>query len=145
MKATYRILPTLYEESRAPWVWLPPSDCPNTRFVRILNVENGRAINCERRTVDSNFRRLYNERPHTNALPDSVSFIVMSAPYRDELGLGPATEAKLEIREANAWGRHFGLYRHHPDPVVRLAVLLGLLSVALGIAGIALGLASLMK
>lgn len=131
----FALFAALHEESRAGWVWVSPGDSPEAIFIRVRRREARRAVVCERRIADDNFRRYYNERPYTNKLPDSGPFIVMSDSYRTALGISEAREAVLELSEAGFLSQHLTAYSHHPDGAIRLGVRLGLLSVALGLLG----------
>jgi len=141
----FALFAALHEESRAGWVWVSPGDSPEATFIRIRRREAKRAVVCERRIVDDNFRRYYNERPYTNKLPDSGPLLVISDSYRTALGISKAREAELELSEAGFWSRHLTAYNHHPDAAIRLGVRLGLLSVVLGFFGALPYIASCVK
>jgi hypothetical protein len=137
----YRIFASLHAESREGWVWLPQCAHLTSHNVRISS--KGRAVVCERRIADKNFRRVY-EGETNSSLPDD-NFIVISQWYRDRLGIfSTRTESTLLIEDAKTLkASYVDAFLGHPSPIVRVSITLGLVSAVLGIIGVAEGIISL--
>jgi hypothetical protein len=138
----FLILAALASEMKEGWVWLPLSANWSTDLVRITY--HDRSVICERRVVDANFRRLY-EQTTRMSLSAVENFIVMNAWYRQRLGINDTQiSLPLEIKEENGfWASHVSVFREHPQAVVRTNILVAMVSIGLGILGLVLGLASL--
>lgn len=136
----YLVRPALHEESREGWAWIRPVPSKSSSHIRILNLRNGRSITCEKRSIEDNFRTLYNSRETTLPLPSEGPVIVLSGHYRDRLavGLGGSSDLVVSAASGPIAGLRAGL--SHPQAVVRTAVWLGLLSVGLGVLSVLLAI-----
>lgn len=138
----YEIFAALHEESNSPWVWFE-TDLDSRTIVKIHRPKVNRGIWCQVRVIDRNFLQIYNQ-PHRRAINDPSTALVISDHYRSRLEIHQTgITVSLEVRQDASWCGELGLYRHHPDLVVRLAFKLGLLSVCLGIVSVCLGVVSL--
>jgi hypothetical protein len=139
--ADYLICASLHEEAKEGWVWLSSSADLTSFYVRILNPRNGRSVVCEWRSMDDNFRKVYDSTEGTKKLPASGSFIVVSDWYRRSLGiLDTQIHMPLEIQDANSIRERYVLpFLHHPNPAIRTSILMGIISLGLGILGLLLG------
>lgn len=136
----YNIYAALHEESNAPWVWLSTPDLPSRTIVRIRSEKPKRTIYCECRKIDANFIRYYNRDEQRRNITESSIVLVISTWYRNKLEIpGTGMRVLLRVVPYDNWWGELGLYRKHPDRIVRLAVSLGILSVVLGIVGGFLG------
>jgi hypothetical protein len=141
----YAIFPALHEESNCGWVWLALPNFKPRSIVIVKNRATSRAVYCESRTLDENFRLLYNERPHTRKISEGLheNPIVISDWYREALQidkeLGGGVDLTVEEAKALGW-RCVRSTCHHPDPVVRLASRLGMFGLALSVFGATAGL-----
>jgi len=121
------------------FVWLKKDGIPTRGIVKLTNPCNGRSVFCEALEIEGNFLRKYNQAPRFKIKKPELS-IVMNGWYRARLGgLKTQCEYPLKIVEANSWYGKIRACRHHPQVVVRVAVLLGILSVLLGFVGVLLG------
>jgi hypothetical protein len=144
--SNYKIYVALDTEKNEGWVWLPFDAGLSAEFVAIKNPTNGWKIVCERRTVDENFRDVYNSMQSTIRLPETGRFIVMNAWYRQRLGiLDTKPEVPLGVSNSTGWLAMCGASRHHPNPAIRMSISLALLSVFLGLAGVIEGIIALSK
>jgi hypothetical protein len=144
--SSYKIYVALDAEKKEGWVWLPFDAGLSAEFVAIRNPANGWKIVCERRTVDENFRDVYNSTGGTIHLPEAGRFIVMSAWYRQRLGiLDTKPDVPLEVSNSTGWLAMYRASRQHPSPAIRMSISLAALSVFLGIAGVIEGIIALCK
>lgn len=144
MLTHYKVFPALHSESREGWVWLPQCANLTARNIRIRN--RGTSIVCERRLADANFRTIYGSETG-KTLPDNSNFIVMSSWYRERLGiLATQIECTLDLQDAgNLRDKHVYTFLDHPNPAVRVSILMGLISLFLGFVGVVLGMLSLCR
>src|SRR5579864_6613231 len=139
----YRVFAALYEEATEGWVWFatPPPEPHRLIILRNLDIKSRPIIYCEARLIDENFVKFYNEKPHTRKIdPKNFSdVIVINDWYRRALGIpSTKTEVVLEVRQPkNPFWPALRAGSQHPDPAVRLANRLGLLSTWLGLVGVA--------
>lgn len=144
--SNYKIYVALDAEKNDGWVWLPFDAGLSAEFVAIQNSTNGWNIVCERRTVDKNFRDIYNSTKGTIPLPEAGRFIVMNAWYRQRLGiLDTKPDVSLELTNATGWLSMCRASRQHPNPAIRMSISLALLSVFLGLTGVLEGIIALCK
>jgi hypothetical protein len=144
--SNYKIYVALDTEKSEGWVWLPLDAGLLAEFVAIKNAANGWKIICERRTVDENFRVVYNSTQSTIHLPETGRFVVMNAWYRQRLGiLDTRPEVPLEVSDSTGWLAMCRASRQHPNPAIRMSISLALLSVFLGLVGVVEGIIALSK
>lgn len=136
------IFPALHEEAKEGWVWVSRLHNPMTTHIFLKNRTNGRRVVCEQRLVDDNFRRIYNANPRA-PLPHGEDFLVVSAYYRERLGLPSVAESAPDLEVLPSRGPIAGLRAGmaHPSSAIRTATWLGLLSLALGGLSVVLALA----
>ena len=136
---------SLHEESKSGWVWVPPSEDLNSEFIEIINKENQKSIICERRIIDDNYIERYNKGNTKKIKSDDVDTIfIINEYYRNKLG-GLATQKGVELNILNADGfcnERIKAYLDHPDPYLRMGIILGMIFVGLGILSLTLGLFS---
>lgn len=138
----YRIYAALYEEATDGWVWLANPRVEPHRLITLKNqdVPCRPIIYCEARVLDANFAQFYNSKPHTRKidLKDSSDVLVIGDWYRQALGItGTKTDVDLDVSQPrNPFWSALKAGSQHPDPTVRLANRLGLLSAWLGLLGI---------
>jgi hypothetical protein len=143
---SYWIYAALHEETKEGWVWLPANPALTSIHVHIRNPHNNRSVYCERRTADENFRQTYNSPSGTKRLPESEKFIVLNSWYREQLGIFDTKIAMpLDIQDAPGWMAALRAFTAHPNPAIRVSMVLAFISLALGLTGIAIGLLSLCK
>jgi len=144
---TLKVLASLHEESREPWIWIPNNICgvKSGNVVRVLYTSNQKKIWCICRTLDNDFVQKYNEHDRTyNIKNENDSVVVMSKHYRDKLGIQKTRDDyKFRIsRGLPIWGPVRAIL-HHPDPCYRLLFWLTAISILLGFASIGLSLVSI--
>lgn len=119
------------------FVWLEKAGLPARGIVKITNSDSRKSVFCEALQFEGNFLKKYNQSPRIKISEPKLS-IVMNGWYRARLGnLKTQCEYPLEITKANSWFGKIRACMHHPQVVVRVAVLLSLLSVMLSIGGAA--------
>jgi len=144
--SSYKIYVALDTEKKEGWVWLPFDAGLSADFVAIRNPTNGWKIVCERRTVDENFRDVYNSTGSTIHLPEGGRFIVMNAWYRQRLGiLDTKPDVSLEVSNSRGWLAMYRASRQHPNPAIRMSISLAVLSIFLGLAGLIEGIIALRR
>jgi hypothetical protein len=131
----YQIRSALHEETKEGWAWIFPPLSPTTVHIRIRNRATGRAVVCEQREIDANFRWLYNARQLTRSLPHDANVVVISGYYRDRLGLPLDEDGVRDLDISATRGPLAGLSAGiaHPNSAVRTATWLGILSAVLGV------------
>src|SRR5437879_1267697 len=119
--ADYLICASLHEEAKEGWVWLSSSADLASDYVRIRNPRNGRSVVCERRSIDDNFRDVYDSTEGTKKLPASGNVIVINDWYRRSLRIfDTRIHMPLEMQEANSLRERYLLpFLHHPNPAIR--------------------------
>lgn len=139
MKKKLTVFPSLYEDSNAGWIWIPPIDGFTSRdYINLSILKTGRKITCICRIIDTNFQNHYNDGPRKK-INDIHIPIVISDYYRNRLGsLKTGQECEFEIKKL--WSRNypkkiFALLQH-PDNAIKMAAWLALWSIILGIASI---------
>ncbi|MBZ0072860.1 MAG: hypothetical protein K8I04_14175 [Gammaproteobacteria bacterium] len=120
------------------WVWLSDHDFAPRSIIKIKNNSNGAVVYCEALEIDDNFTQQYNQAPRIN-IAQGENTIVINGWYRSRLGeIETQKNHDLEVSEANGLSGRFLASTGHPQVVVRLATLLGVISVVLGIVSIGL-------
>ncbi|MGH9794768.1 MAG: hypothetical protein ACRD5G_08355 [Candidatus Acidiferrales bacterium] len=113
MSNVYRIHAALHNEAKEGWAWISRDTNLTPSFIRIKNPVNGKTVVCERRTIDDNFRSVYNSKNGTIPLPEGGPAIVLNAFYREALGALLPVDTKstvnLEISDANRWWEKYFL------------------------------------
>lgn len=113
-------------------VWVKDDSLKKPRgIVRITIHSKRRGVYCEALQIDQNFLRAYST-ARTLEIGAPESAIVMSFWYRGKLGIS-ATNTTHPISLTSAlpiWG-HFWACMHHPQIVVRVALILGFVGVVL--------------
>jgi hypothetical protein len=143
---TYMIYAALHEESKEGWIWLPSAPGLSTDYVGIHNPRNGRVVVCERRTADENFRKLYDSAGSTIQLAETHRFVVMSAWYRERLGIfDTRAEVPLEIENRSGLWAAYRAFSQHPSPAIRMSIGLAALSIMLAILSVLEGLIALFR
>lgn len=142
------IYASLFEESKEGWVWIPPlGDDIKSEFIKIIEVKKGRFIVCEKRILDKNYIKIYNNKSTTKRIDENKidECLIINAYYRNKLGIDKTQErVKLKIVEANGFiDKNIRAPFHHPNPFVRMGIRLGIVSVILGCIGLVLGLLSI--
>jgi hypothetical protein len=138
----YRIYAALSSEAREGWVWLPRIADLTSKTIRIRR--SNYSVVCEKRIVDTNFRAEYHSRPNTKTLPDTDDFIVISTWYKEKLGIFAETECTLQIQNADGFvDKHFRAFLDHPNPAIRVSIVMGTISLALGVLGPGLAILSI--
>jgi hypothetical protein len=137
--SNWHVFPSLHEEAREGWVWASEIDDPAAPHIMIRNSTSGRRVVCEQRLIDDNFRRVYNDEGRV-ALPQAEAVLVVSAYYRQRLGIPRSAGSPIELDISTCHGPIASLRAGlaHPSSAVRTATWLGLLSLALGLLSVAL-------
>ena len=103
---------------------------------------------CEKRILDKNYIKVYNNKSTTKRIDENKieESIVINAFYRNKLGIDNTQEiVKLKIVEANGCiDKYIRAPLHHPNSFVRMGIILGIISMILGVIGLLLGLISIM-
>jgi hypothetical protein len=142
----YKIYVALHEEAKEGWVWLPFDSNLSADYASIRYPGTGWSVVCERRIIDKNYRNVYNSTGGTIHLAENGRFVVMSAWYRQKLGIfDTEPDVPLEIKDATGWPAMYRASRQHPSPAIRISISLALLSVFLGLAGLIEGAIALLK
>jgi len=131
-----------HEDIEAGQIWLYPYCLRRREVVKVTCSLTQRSIYCEALEIDEDFRWVY-ERFVEEKLPQlgSSNVVVMNRWYRDKLGLESPAKVKEVDLEINRAPCGLALYFSvraclmHPQIVVRVATLLGLLGVLLGLIG----------
>lgn len=139
----YKIFAALYEESTSGWVWLANPRVEPHRLIslRSQEIESHPIIYCEARSLDDNFVTYYNSKAHTKKINqcDYQDVLIISDWYRRALSI-PQTQTQVDLYVRDQERPFLPALRagsQHPDPTVRLANRLGLISTWLGLLGIA--------
>ena len=149
MERNLKIYAALFEESKEGWVWIPPiGDNIKSEFIKIIELRKRRYIVCEKRILDKNYIKVYNNKSTTKRIDENKieESIVINAFYRNKLGIDNTQEiVKLKIVEANGCiDKYISAPLHHPNSFVRMGIILGIISMILGVIGLLLGLISIM-
>ncbi len=141
----YRIYAALKEDIDSGRVWILSPQVDQRPVISIKNTVTGKKVYCEALKIDSNFERIY-ECGRTLKLDLSQNPLVINEWYRKKLDISGTKETEdLQITiEAGIWPRLCAVYQH-PQLVVRVACVLGVISVLLGILGVILGAISLTR
>ena len=137
----YETFAALHEEETEGWVWIATPIVEPHRLIRVLNEGTHRKVYCECRTLDRNFVKLYNDRPHTRKIDetDFADTLVLNDWYRSALGIG-RSHGKVQLQIVQSTNPFWAALRagsQHPNPGVRLGNRLGMLGTWLGLSGIA--------
>ena len=138
----FKVYAALHEESKEGWVWISPLngiENKKWRVIKIIRPDNKKKIVVERRIIDKNFVKIYNDREHTKSGLDKekdTKNIVMNYNYRSLLGVSTEEKVNLKIKKPNMWDRLWVASSQHPNIFVKYSVRLGLISVGLGIISI---------
>lgn len=147
----YVIRAVIAEEALENWVWTDDPDI-SKGLVVIKNTVNKKSITALHRTINDNFRKLYNEREHTITLDDSSKIynLVINEYYRECLDIKTGDKIRLEIKGINWFMGLFKAHWRHPNRtnqfVNRVAIIslcLGIIGFILGIIGVGLGIWSI--
>lgn len=134
----YDVFMALREESHSGWVWFKNPEFPSRKLVRITH--NGRSVTCECRTLDDQDVAYYNAETHGKRTIDPNAYgdvLVANDWYRIGLGIKAAHRTPLTIAGLGDCPWHaLRAACQNPDPMVRLAIRLGVLGAWLGIGGI---------
>jgi hypothetical protein len=141
----YETFAALYEEATDGWVWFATPSLEPHRLVRLTHKTNRRKIYCECRVLDSNFVKLYNERPNTRKIDESNygSILIINDWYRSALGI-PSSHEKVNLEIVQHSSPFWAALRsgsQHPNPTVRLGNRLGVLGTWLGLSGLIIPIA----
>lgn len=138
----WHVFPALHEEAKEGWVWTSRLDGPTTLHVLLKKPNGGPRVVCEQRLIDRNFHNFYNQRTRTS-LPDEGDVLVISAYYRERLGLSLSAGDSANIEVLPLRGPIAGLRAGvaHPSSAIRTATWLGILSALLGALSLALAVA----
>jgi len=141
----FHIRAALHDEAKDGWAWIIPAQDVEAPYVRIRNLANDKAVVCEQRVIDENFRRIYNGREYTRRIAPDEQVLVISTHYRKRLQIR-STEETANLEVAPRYGSIASLRAgwSHASPVVRVATKLGFVSLILGFLGLATGLVSLL-
>jgi hypothetical protein len=152
---SYRLYAALHEDIAEGFVWLKQADLPARSVVKIARSGSGRtpSVFCEALQFEKNFLTRYNN--HTERIckingEDEASALVINHWYRTKLGkpgqpLETKNDYRLEITPANSLRGRLCACLQHPQVVVRVATLLGLIAFAMGLVGVVLGMVSICK
>lgn len=139
----YRVYPALENDVDSSRIWIGGSLLDVRSVVCIVNIKTQRKVYCEGLKLDKNYLNKYLA-ADTNKIVDSTIAVCMSLWYRKKLGIeGSNVDAELEIEVSNSWIGRIWSCLVHPQVVVRVAVLLGLLGLLLGGLSAALGVWSI--
>ena len=142
MKRKFIIYAALYEESKEGWVWIPPTNEINSEFIRIINPKTEKYIVCERRTLDDNYVKYYNNRHGARKInkEDIERCIVINEYYRNKLGnISTKEEVELEIVETNKIRGYLQGALHHPNQYLRYGIMSNILALIFGMLSLILG------
>lgn len=84
----YRIYPALYSEIRMGIVWTTSSEI-ETNLIKIKNPKNGKSIIVAHRSIEDNYRKIYNSSDNTNRLNSFINSnqIIIDEYYRKKIFL----------------------------------------------------------
>lgn len=139
----YRIYAALKEDIDSGYVWILSPQVDQRPVITIKNAVISKKVYCEALRIDPNFERIY-ECGRTLKLALSKNPIIINEWYRKKLGI-PETQETLDLHitiETEFWGKLCAVFQH-PQLVVRVACVLGIISIILGILGAILGVISL--
>lgn len=131
-----KIYAALSEDINNGWVWLPESIVAARNVVKISNPSSRKKIYCEALSIGPNFKKRYDQKAGCQ-IEDPSCAIIINEWYRHKLGIFE-TQA-IEDLDISTFDNILGKIwasLDHPQNVVRLASLLGILSAFLGIVGI---------
>lgn len=143
MEMKLKIFAALSEDINNGWVWLPDNIVSTRTVVKITNASTRKKVYCEAIQTGFNFQKRYNQQAK-HEITDPSATLIINEWYRQKLGITKTQQFEnLEVNTCdNIWGKTWASL-HHPQIVVRLATMLGVLSVFLGVIGILLGIKGL--
>lgn len=130
------VYPSLFEDTREAWVWLP-NKCKGKfksgKMIKIIKGSKSIVLVC--RIVDDNFEKEKNRRVESNTSIDYLSTMFLSYHYRDILGIeNDKKKIQIQIEEANGWQyRYWQYFRQHPRAEVRLTFYLAIFSIGISL------------
>jgi hypothetical protein len=145
-----KVFPALHGESDKGWIWMPKENgFESMDYVKLTNLAVNKNIFCICRTIDRNFKCYYKRKTDTSFPNDGSFLIVISDHYRRKLGIEnihspseDSNEKLVELRFATQgcwvcrkWYCIIALLGH-PDPCVKMAIFLAILSIILAILSI---------
>jgi hypothetical protein len=135
--AQFKIYAALNEDVNQGWVWLQksqlPLGSPQRSIVKLSASATSKHTYCETRLIDKNFINRYNESSHTKNIDESDLILVAAEWYQIHLGIENDDEAEIKVTSANHFCGRIYACLDHPQVVVRVATILGLVAVALGL------------
>jgi len=134
----YDVFMALHEEAHSGWVWFKTPDFPSRTLVRIKH--SARSVTCECRILDDRDVAHYNAETHGKRTIDPNAYgdvLIANDWYRTALGIKAAHRMPLTIVSVGDCPWHaLRAACHNPNPMVRLAMRLGVLGAWLGIGGV---------
>lgn len=123
-------------------IWIGTPKLQSRAVVRIRNLSSGRCVYCEAMIVDVYFCEYYEKRIGRRLAEPQRAFFANEW-YRNKLGISTSSgTVDLEVVPADSFGRRIHACLHHPQAVIRIATILGIISITLGVIGVLLGIAS---
>ncbi len=119
----YRIYPALYSEIRMGIVWTTSSEI-ETNLIKITNPKNGKSIIVAHRSIDDNYRKIYDNSDYTNRL-DSVinpNQIIIDEYYRKKINISKNSDVELlitPVKSSQLWS-NLSYLKNHPNEVIKI-------------------------
>lgn len=119
----YRIYPALNSEIRMGIVWTTSSEI-ETNLIKITNPTNGKSIIVAHRSIDKNYRKIYDSSDYTNRL-DSVinpNQIIIDEYYRKKINISKNSDVELlitPVKSSQLWS-NLSYLKNHPNEVIKI-------------------------
>ena len=119
----YRIYPALNSEIRMGIVWTTSSEI-ETNLIKITNPKNGKSIIVAHRSIDDNYRKIYDNSDYTNRL-DSVinpNQIIIDEYYRKKINISKNSDVELlitPVKLSQLWS-NLSYLKNHPNEVIKI-------------------------
>jgi hypothetical protein len=134
------------EDVNQGWIRLGDCGLPHRSIIKLSASTTSKHVYCEVLTIDENFINAYNENPKHIKITEPQSALVASEWYRKKLGdLKTRTESEIDVTPVNCFCGQICACLDHPQVVVRLATILGLVGCILGLVAVALAIIPLFK
>ena len=142
MNIRIKILAALKTDSMEGWGWIQSSAINGNGFYTISK-PNGKSITCYLRIIDANFLKNYEE-GNTFNVEQNENLLILNEYYRKQIGIEETNNIyNLKIKKSNKFNRLFSFDFSHPNPNVRRASQMTLLSLILGLISIVLTIITL--
>lgn len=119
----YRIYPSLYSEIRMGIVWTTSSEI-EANLIKIKNPKNGKSIIVAHRSIEDNYRKIYNSSDNTNRLNSFINSnqIIIDEYYRKKINISKNSDVELlitPVKSSQLWS-NLSYLKNHPNEVIKI-------------------------